>query len=128
MRKFQGLHILMSKIFLSILPLQAQSPGISYTLPRAGNVSLAVYDCQGQQVRTLLAGEKQAAGAHTAEWDGLDRNGAPVTPGKNRPLPERTFSAQWTGEIEPRFSEDYLNAVKIVFPPDVKPSHPSTGN
>ena len=36
----------------------AQTPSIGYTLPRAGKVSLAVYDAQGRQVRTLLAGQK----------------------------------------------------------------------
>ena len=53
----------------------ANAEVISYTLPRAGKVSLAVYDAQGRQVRTLLAGEKQAAGKQSFAWDGLDRLG-----------------------------------------------------
>ena len=54
---------------------------INYQLPRAGQVSLAVYDQQGHQLRTLLAGEPRAAGKHTASWDGLDRLGSPMPVG-----------------------------------------------
>ncbi len=53
----------------------AETPSIRYTLPRAGKVSLAVYDGKGQQLRTLLSGEAQAAGDHALAWDGLDRLG-----------------------------------------------------
>ncbi len=66
---------LIAAILVAQLPLRAQTPSISYTLPRAGKVSLAVYDATGRQVRTLLAGESQTAGKHSAEWDGLDRLG-----------------------------------------------------
>ena len=66
---------------VALVPLHAQTPGISYTLPRGGKVSLAVYDAQGRQVRTLLAGESQTAGKHTAEWDGLDRLGKAMAVG-----------------------------------------------
>lgn len=54
---------------------------ITYTLPTAGNVSLAVYDAQGRQVRTLLSGARQEAGAHTMSWDGLDWMGRAVPAG-----------------------------------------------
>lgn len=53
----------------------AQTPIIHYSLPRAGKVSLAVYDAQGRQLRTLLAGEAQTVGKQAVAWDGLDRLG-----------------------------------------------------
>ena len=83
-RFWRRLHPLWPACFSMILPvmillqsalLHAQTPSIGYTLPRAGKVSLAVYDAQGRQVRTLLAGESLAAGKHELNWDGLDRLG-----------------------------------------------------
>jgi hypothetical protein len=64
---------------LKVAPADAKT--IVYQLEHPGQVSLAVYDSAGRQVRTLLAGQKQAAGRHTAVWDGLDRSGQPVPPG-----------------------------------------------
>lgn len=54
---------------------------IPFTLPTPGNVSLAIYDNDGIQVRTLRNAEPLAAGKHEIVWDGLDRNGQPVTAG-----------------------------------------------
>jgi hypothetical protein len=45
-----------------------------FGLPRAGGVSLAIYDVTGARVRTLVNGER-AAGEHTATWDGRDDGG-----------------------------------------------------
>jgi hypothetical protein len=42
--------------------------------PRAGRVSVAVYDLQGRLVRTLVAGDLPA-GAHQVAWDGADAQG-----------------------------------------------------
>ncbi len=53
---------------------------IAYTVPRDGPVSLRVYDLRGRLVRTLLDGP-QAAGAHSAQWDGRDDGGARVASG-----------------------------------------------
>ncbi len=64
-----------------VSPVVAQTPDIRYALPRSGKVSLAIYDGQGRQVRTLLAGEQQAAGEHSRGWDGLDRLGRPMDVG-----------------------------------------------
>lgn len=56
---------------------------ISFTLTKPGNVSLGVYDAQGQrQLRTLLAGVAYPAGTHSVAWDGLDRDGQPMAPGQ----------------------------------------------
>jgi hypothetical protein len=64
---------------LTICHVQAMEPlqgaVIDYELPNAARVSLAIYDCHGKMVRTLLTGKPQAAGRHTAHWDGLDRYG-----------------------------------------------------
>ncbi len=55
---------------------------IRYDLEAPGPVSLAVYEREtGVLLRTLLSGQKQAAGQHAVEWDGLDRLGQPVEPG-----------------------------------------------
>ena len=47
---------------------------ISFELPQAGEVELAIYSPDGRLVRALLAGERRA-GRHTADWDGLDDAG-----------------------------------------------------
>jgi hypothetical protein len=50
------------------------STEISYTLPEAGRVRLAAYDATGRRVAILTDGA-QAAGRHTARWDGRDSGG-----------------------------------------------------
>ncbi|MGB2822093.1 MAG: FlgD immunoglobulin-like domain containing protein, partial [Phycisphaerae bacterium] len=55
---------------------------ISYTLRQQGRVSLAIYDGEGVQVRTLMSAVGQHAGEHTVVWDGLDRRGLPVPAGE----------------------------------------------
>ncbi len=53
---------------------------IAFELPRAGEVSVAVFDLRGGRVR---AWDRHAltAGAHRVEWDGRDAAGAEVGPG-----------------------------------------------
>jgi hypothetical protein len=53
---------------------------ISYRLPRAGYVSLAVFNVAGQEVCHLVNGE-QAVGEHVVIWDGTDGLGGPVASG-----------------------------------------------
>lgn len=48
-------------------PFNAQTQ-IRFTLPKAGHISLCIYDLIGQRVATLLAGW-QGAGEHSAIWD-----------------------------------------------------------
>jgi len=48
---------------------------ITYTIPEAGRVSLAVYNINGQLVRTLLTGKPHKVGQYTINWDGRDRYG-----------------------------------------------------
>lgn len=56
------------------LALQLRSPAIgsarvSFTLPRAEEASLKIYDAQGRLVETLFDGT-QSAGEHSISWDG----------------------------------------------------------
>jgi PA14 domain/FlgD Ig-like domain len=74
---------------------------ITYNLHQPGQVSLAVYDQAGVQLRTLLTGEKQQAGMHTVAWDGLDRNG--------KPLPRGTY--EWRLLRTPGFTRQFLVSV-----------------
>ena len=53
---------------------------LRYALIAEVPVQLQVYNALGQPVRTLVRGT-QAPGYYSAEWDGRDRDGAPVTSG-----------------------------------------------
>ena len=56
------------------------STTIAFELPQASAVKLAVYNMQGQLVRTLVNGQKPS-GSHSVVWDGLDDHGARVASG-----------------------------------------------
>jgi hypothetical protein len=47
---------------------------ISYSLPRAMQVSLTVFDLMGREVQTLVSGLEQA-GRHTTRWDAANHAG-----------------------------------------------------
>jgi len=53
---------------------------LSFTLPRAGEADLALYDLAGRRIRTLARGGR-AEGPHVVRWDGRDERGRPVPPG-----------------------------------------------
>ncbi|MBI5836583.1 MAG: VCBS repeat-containing protein [Candidatus Eisenbacteria bacterium] len=53
---------------------------ISYTLPGAGHVDIAVYDAAGRRIRTLVSGSKEQ-GAHIIHWDGRNSAGGPAGAG-----------------------------------------------
>ncbi|MBA3685551.1 MAG: hypothetical protein H0W72_09980, partial [Planctomycetes bacterium] len=57
---------------------------VTYTAPKPGLVSLALYDDQGVLVRSLLSAAKVAAGPGTVTWDGTDDLGRAVKPGTYR--------------------------------------------
>ncbi len=59
------------------------STEISFGLPEAARVSLAVYDPQGRRVATLLDSKAMDAGVHTVSWRGRDN--------KDRPLPSGVY-------------------------------------
>jgi photosystem II stability/assembly factor-like uncharacterized protein len=56
------------------------STGISFSLSKRADVDLKVYNSKGQFVAGLVNETKQA-GNHTATWNGLDKNGKPVSAG-----------------------------------------------
>ena len=67
---------------LSVKPgPQPNGPAISYTLPKDGEVTLGVYDQQGELLRTIISGEPRSQGKLSENWDGLDQWGKPVPAG-----------------------------------------------
>lgn len=56
------------------------STRIQFTLPVAGEATLAVYDLGGRLVRTLLDG-RQDAGEHAVRWDGRNDDGGQAASG-----------------------------------------------
>jgi len=53
---------------------------ISFSLPKAGKVTLEVYNILGERVR-ILVNEEKPAGIHQIVWNGTDKNGVPVSSG-----------------------------------------------
>lgn len=53
---------------------------ISFDVPRAGPVSLAVFDVRGRLVRTLVDASLEV-GRHRVTWDGRDAHGAAAASG-----------------------------------------------
>ena len=74
---FGGCHLCLALTLASA----AYAVEIPFTLDKPGNVSLAIYDKDGIQVRTLRNAEPLEAGKHEIVWDGLDRNGQPAPAG-----------------------------------------------
>jgi len=52
-----------------------RSTRLSYTVPKRGNVSLAIYDAAGRNVRTLAQGRSEP-GRFNAVWDGRSQSGS----------------------------------------------------
>ena len=78
------LRFLLLTCFVAALcasPARAIDIPVTCTLSEDGNVSLAIYDAQGKQVRALLCAQPQAKGQITVPWDGLDEKGRPVPAG-----------------------------------------------
>lgn len=73
-----GLTDIQTNAYL-IQPVFGEVSQISYSLPAAATVSVAITDPNGNAVRTLLANVAQPAGAHTVEWDGRTDAGPLVT-------------------------------------------------
>lgn len=59
----------------------ASSTTIKYYLSTEGNVSIVIYDKNGNKVKTLLDNVFQKAGTHTISWNGVDELGKKVSPG-----------------------------------------------
>ena len=56
------------------------STTISYTVPKAGDVRLCIYNTKGQLVKNLV-NESRASGKHSVIWNGMDNNGKSVSSG-----------------------------------------------
>lgn len=56
------------------------STTITFAVPKAGEVTLGIYNLKGQLIRTLLSG-RVAAGHHRVVWDGADTDGVRVASG-----------------------------------------------
>lgn len=69
------------------------------TMPRTGQIRIAVHDILGKRIKVLFEGE-HAQGRYDIYWDGKDETGNPVIPGIY---------------ICSLFSEDsYVTSVKVV--------------
>ncbi len=53
---------------------------IAFTIPKEGNVELAIFNIKGQKVRTLL-NETKIKGSHTVTWNGKDLQNKTVASG-----------------------------------------------
>jgi hypothetical protein len=53
---------------------------IAFTIPKASEISLSIYDISGKFVKSLI-NEPMAAGYHSVIWDGTDDNGSSVASG-----------------------------------------------
>jgi hypothetical protein len=56
------------------------STSVKFQVPKTSDVTIAVYDMLGQEVRTLFAGEVMR-GTYTVNWDGINKEGAKVASG-----------------------------------------------
>lgn len=54
---------------------------LSFTLPSAEAVDLAVYDVKGNRIRSLLSGAAHSAGLHEVTWNGRNDAGLPTPAG-----------------------------------------------
>lgn len=53
----------------------------AFTIPRAGDVSLRIYNRAGEHIVTLIDEHFEEGGVYTHEWDGLTKNGTAPAPG-----------------------------------------------
>lgn len=54
---------------------------ISYSLPKASNVTIAVFNSIGQEIALLVNNQIQGAGQHKVSWNGKDASGRAVATG-----------------------------------------------
>jgi hypothetical protein len=76
-----------SAVRLAVAPNPTRAAGggdrtvsLSFELPEAGEIELAIYDMSGRRVATP-ARRTFGAGAHRSTWDGRDESGTAVPPG-----------------------------------------------
>jgi hypothetical protein len=61
-----------------------EGENIEFVLPQEATVSLIIVDEHNWVVRELLRAKRLSAGHHTVQWNGRDRWGHPMPPGKYR--------------------------------------------
>jgi hypothetical protein len=76
------LALLIASTFAVGPAARAATYAVEYELPRAGNLSLAIFDAQGRSVREILRAAPEEAGRHRLVWDGLDAGGRGVPAGE----------------------------------------------
>ena len=57
------------------------STTIKYSMPKAGHLTLNVYNVRGQLVKTLIDGNRPAGADQTIVWDGTNNQGSNVSSG-----------------------------------------------
>ena len=62
-------------------PQRSPALSVSYKMPADGDLTLGLYDKNGQLLRWLTQGEFRYAGENKETWDGLDQYGNPVPAG-----------------------------------------------
>src|SRR5271168_1072817 len=62
-------------------PQSSQVLSVPYKMPADGDLTLGLYDSNGQLLRWLVRGEFRYAGENKEPWDGLDQYGNPVPAG-----------------------------------------------
>jgi len=71
-----------SRIGFRVVLISENGLPIGYRLQRPAQVSINIYDAQGQIVRELLHAKPSLAGRNREMWDGRDEAGQPVVPGQ----------------------------------------------
>lgn len=71
-------------------PFNAETT-LSYQIPEAGRVVLAIFNTRGQKVRTLVDAV-ESPDLHVVYWDGTDQTGLPVASGMY-------FCRMWSGDF-----------------------------
>lgn len=54
---------------------------IKFYFPKASEISIKIYNIEGELIRTLINGQKWNAGEHTIQWNGTDYNNQVVSSG-----------------------------------------------
>ena len=72
---------LVTRLAASPVPAHAGQLRINYSLPRAGPVSIDLYNVRGERVCSLLNRQAESSGAHSFRWDGHATRGSAVAPG-----------------------------------------------
>jgi len=75
-----SVHPSLATLSFSVFPNPASTVNLAFTLPRATDVELGVYDLVGRRVATVVSGQ-MAAGSYQKVWRGLDDGGNKVHSG-----------------------------------------------